>query len=356
MKGHPFSVPTGLGVVGCPHVGELRWWSGGYDGTFVPMSRDDDPFPFAMSDIWLRRELVANGWTDRDIARAMRGELIHRIRRGAYVNKKLWRLLDSDRQHHRARARAALRTAHPASVLSHQSALAEWGVPLWRLPLAEVSITRTDGVSGRRERGIVHHAGAINLEHLTVRDGVPVSTPARAAVEALSVTDTELGYCLLNGVLHSRLTTIDEVRRVAVQAGRWPNMLGMNVALRMADARLASIAESRAMYFCYREGLPRPVPQVEVYDEFGNLVGIVDFLWQLAEMFLEMDGRLKYYIHRRPGETLEQYLIREKRRQERIVQLTGWLPVRIGWDDLERPQVLARRLHNLLEKRSSRVA
>lgn len=320
------------------------------------MNLDDAPFPFAVSDIWLWRELIAAGWTDRDIARAVRGDLIHRIRRGAYVADDLWRLLDNERQQHRARARSVLRTAHRSSVLTHQSALAEWGVPLWRLPLNEVSVTRTDGTSGRRERGIVHHSGAINLEHLTVREGVPVSTPARAAVEALSVTDTELGYCLLNGVLRAGLTTIDEVKRVADQTERWPNTLGMNVALRLADARLASIAESRVMYFCYREGLPRPVPQVPVHDEFGNLVGIVDFLWQLSETFLEMDGRLKYFIYRRAGETLEQYLIREKRRQEHIVHLTGWLPVRIGWDNLERPKVLARRMHGLLKRRSPNVA
>ena len=46
-------------------------------------------------------------------------------------------------------------------------------------------------------------------------------------------------------------------------------------------------------------------------------------------MFLEFDGRLKYRLFRRANETLEQFLMREKRREELICQLTGWVCVRI---------------------------
>lgn len=315
-----------------------------------------DSFPIGTHDIRLRRHLISAGWSDRDIARAVSNGLIHRVRYGAYVDAALWRMLDSDRDRHRARSRAVLRTAHPSSILTHQSALAEHIDSLWRLGLDDVALTRADGVAGRHEAGIVHHSGALHLSDITVRHGVPVSTPARAAIEILSTNDTELGFCLLNALLHSRRTTLEAVQAVAARTEHWPHTLGVRIALGLADARLSSIAESRTFYLLYRENVPLPVPQVDVRDSLGKLLGRVDFLWPRHGVFLEFDGRIKYKIYRLPGETLADYLLREKRREERICQETGWVCIRIGWSDLESPQHTARRVLAVLTKRSPTVA
>lgn len=315
-----------------------------------------DSFPIGQHDIRLRRELIAAGWTDRDIARAVNEGLIHRVRYGAYADAALWKMLDSDRDRHRARARAVLRTAHPSSVLTHQSALAEHIDSLWRLCLDDVALTRTDGVAGRHEAGIVHHSGSLHLPEITVAHGVPASAPARTAIEILSTNDTELGLCLLNALLHARRTTLDEVRTVAARTEHWPNTLAVRVAIGLADPRLSSIAESRTVYLLYRENVPLPVPQVDVHDALGTLLGCVDFLWPRHGVFLEFDGRIKYEIHKRPGETLADYLMREKRREERICQETGWICIRIGWSDLEKPQQTARRILAILAKRSPTAA
>ncbi|UMG91172.1 hypothetical protein [Nocardioides sp. TF02-7] len=65
-------------------------------------------------------------------------------------------------------------------------------------------------------------------------------------------------------------------------------------------------------------------------------------------MFLEFDGREKYLKHRRPGESIEDAVLREKRREDLICQLTGWRCIRITWADLERPGVVAQRIRNLM--------
>ena len=95
------------------------------------------------------------------------------------------------------------------------------------------------------------------------------------------------------------------------------------------------------------------MPQVDVHDALGRLLGRVDFLWPKHAVFLEFDGRIKYEIHRRPGESLGDYLMREKRREERICQETGWICIRIGWADLEEPHGLARRIRAILAKRAT---
>jgi hypothetical protein len=316
----------------------------------------NETFPIGTHDVWLRRELIEVGWSDRDIARSLASGLIDRLRYGAYVDHRLWAMLDSDRDRHRARARAVLRTAHPAIVLTHQSAMAEHIDSLWRLCLDDVALTRTDGVAGRHEAGVVHHSGSLHLPDITLRDGVPVSSPARTAIEVLTTNDSELGFCLLNALLHARRTTLAEVRAVACRTEHWPNTLGVRIALGLANPKLSSIAESRTFHLLYRESIPLPDPQVDVHDALGKLLGRVDFVWPRHGVFLEFDGRIKYQLYRRKGETLADYLMREKQREERICQETGWICIRIGWSDLDNFRATAQRIRAILAKRAPAAA
>jgi len=53
---------------------------------------------------------------------------------------------------------------------------------------------------------------------------------------------------------------------------------------------------------------------------------------------------------------LDEFLLREKRREELICALTGWVCIRITWEDLARPHLLARRIRRILESRALRPA
>jgi hypothetical protein len=314
-----------------------------------------DDFPLGPADIQLRRELVDAGLTDRDIVHQVRAGVLTKLRYGAYVRTELLRDLD-DVGLMRARSRAVLRTAHESAVLSHQCGLAEYGVPLWGVGLDLTHLTRTDGRHGRREAGIAHHRARLRDEEWTERDGVRVVLPARAAIEVVTAHAAEVGLVAVCGVLHRSAATKHEVREAAERAARWPNSLNTRLVLARADSRLASVAEVRAWHFFHERAIPRPEPQVEVFDDMGNLLGIVDFLWRELGVFLEVDGRAKYERHRKPGETLDEFLMREKRREEQICLATGWICIRITWSDLERPVALARRIRKVLESRTRRAS
>jgi hypothetical protein len=90
----------------------------------------DRQFPVTLDDVQLRRDLIAQNWTDRAIARQVALGFLAKIRYGAYVDASLVEGLD-DVQRLRVRSRAVLRTAHATAVLSHQSALAEYDVATW---------------------------------------------------------------------------------------------------------------------------------------------------------------------------------------------------------------------------------
>jgi hypothetical protein len=304
--------------------------------------------------VFLRREVRATGVTDHQIALLVRTGEWHRIRRGAYCAGALWRSLGAaDR--HRLLARAVLRTAHASTVLTHVSAAIEHGAPVWGIPLDEVHTTRTDGKAARREAGKVHHRGVLPEDQVQQVNGVPVSAPVRCALEVSTIATLESALVTVNGLLHAGLMTPDELAAQAHDCRFWPQTLHATLLVRMADPRIESVGETRTLHLCWAEHLPKPQPQVVVQDERGRLFARVDFAWPEHGVFLEFDGREKYTLFRREGETLEQFLMREKTREERICQLTGWVCLRISWADLANPAATARRIRAVLDSRSQPV-
>jgi hypothetical protein len=305
--------------------------------------------------VWLRRDALAEGYSDRKIAKLVSTGEWYRVRRGAYTSGELWRSL-SPEDRHRVLCRAVLLTAHPTAALTHVSGAIEWAAETWGFNLDEVHLTRTDGKSGRREDGVVHHRGKLAEHEVVVRNGVRVATAARTVAETCTTAGVEPALVVANSLLHGGATSRAEMETQTELTRHWPRSLTTELVRRLADERIESVAESRALHLFWCEHIPRPEPQVEVYDESGRLVGRVDFLWAKYGLFAEIDGRTKYLVMRRRGETLDDFLLREKRREEQICALTGWVCIRITWEDLARPRLLARRIRRLLAARASQPA
>ena len=150
----------------------------------------------------LRRDLLAAGYTDRQIRTLVRSGELHRIRHGSYCDAAIWASLGAaDR--HRLLARAVLARAHPSTVLTHVSAAIEHGVPVWGHDLTKVHTTRTDGRAGRNECDRVQHAGTMPAYHVKTVNGVPVSHPTRCAVEMTTISTVESALITVDGLLHA---------------------------------------------------------------------------------------------------------------------------------------------------------
>ena len=303
----------------------------------------------------LRRELLAEGYTDQQIRARVRSGDLARIRHGAYVDGELWRRLDQPGRH-RLLIRAVLKRAHPATVVTHASGAVERGAPVWGIPLDEVHVTRTDGVPGRREAGVVHHTGVLEAGDVEVIGGIPLSRPPRCAVEIMATTTVESALVTVNAMLHAKLLTSDELAAAVESHKHWPDTLASRIVVQLSDPRIQSAGESRTAHLCWAQHLPRPEAQVPVADEHGHVFAYVDFAWEQYGVFLEFDGREKYHRHRRANESLEEFLMREKRREERICLLTGWVCIRISWADLEHPERTAQRIRRILASRQGRSA
>lgn len=299
----------------------------------------------------LRSELIASGLTDNQIRRLVRAHVLHRVRYGAYVTNSVWLESDSE-QRHRILSRAVLRTAHESTALTHVSSLVERRIPLWGLPLDVVHTTRVKPErAGRRARDWIPHRGVLDESQVEDLNGVRISSAVRSAMEVTTIAGVEASLVAVNGLLRAKAMTLEVFAEEVERCRYWPGSLTSDLVLRLADPRLESVGEDRFSYLAYAQGLPKPTPQVMIYEEDGKLFARVDFAWPELEVFLEFDGKVKYERYRREGETLDEFLIREKIREERICQLTGWVCIRITWADLARPELLAARIRRMLASR-----
>ncbi len=294
----------------------------------------------------LRREIVALGYTDRDLQRLVRNGMLCRVRWGSYALAREWER-DDARARYGLLCRAAYRRANTLVALSHTSSAQAWGTPLWDLDLSEVHLTRGDVRAGRREAGIAQHCGELVDGDWMTKDGVHVISPARTAIELTTITDVEHSLVEIDDLLFRGLTTIKEIRTRFELMNHWPGTLHTDLILRLVSDRSESVGESRVRFLCWSQGLPLPEVNFEIKDHRGRVLFRVDLAWPDLGVFLEFDGRDKYLRHRREGESIADCVERERRRQHRIEEITGWRCIRLVWADLYRPDETARRIRAL---------
>ena len=185
---------------------------------------------------------------------------------------------------------AAVLASGPGAVLSHGSAMALWDMRGWRGP-TEV-LRRSGGVHASRPEIRVHQTRALPDHHVTVEQGIPVTTVERALLDMAGRLDAKQ--------LERSLVAADRSGRV-----RWPELqrlvargrgkkgiarlrrVAMEVDPRAVDVR--SPLEVDFLALC--RGAEIPPPQVNVF------VGpyIVDFFWPAQRVVVETDS---YTYHR----------------------------------------------------------
>jgi very-short-patch-repair endonuclease len=300
------------------------------------------------ADSWgvvLRRDALACGLNDRVLYRLVRDGTLVRLRQGVYALRSTYLAAD-DKTRHLMLCRAVMRLYAGHVVLSHGSAAMASGGPDYGLDLINAHVTHLDG-GGRNKARVVHHQGACLVGDLRRQDGHWITTPARTVLDVAGVSGAEAGLVQANHVLHLELTTMSELHSVAQAVEFWPRTLPHHLVLHLAEPKVESVGETRSMFLFSSQGLPRPEPQFEIQLPHGE-VARVDFAWPELKVIVEFDGAEKYHRHRRPGETIEQMVMREKRREDLIREVTGWTVIRLIWKDLDVPVATALRIRRAM--------
>ena len=286
--------------------------------------------------MFLRREAIAAGYTDKMLGALRRRGVLHRVRHGCYCFQDAWSPMTSEEQH-LILARAVLRVTPGPVVLSHVTALVAHGVAVWGVDLSRVDVTRLETGAGRVEPDVRHHVGVCAEDEITEVDGLPVMRVERALVEAATVLDPESALVSADAALHARLCDPDAIRCSFARSIHWAGSRYVHAMLRLMDGRAESVGESRSRWLFVSQGLPEPELQFEVYDDHGVLIAVTDFVWHAHKAFGEFDGKVKYTKLAREGEGPGDVVFREKQREDLVRRITGYRCGRLVWSDLGAP-------------------
>jgi hypothetical protein len=250
---------------------------------------------------------------------------------------------------HVVRAHAVRRTTPGAFAFSHVTASILHGIDVWGVDLTVVHLTRLDRGPARRQADVRHHVGALTDDEVMTVDGLLVTTPARAVTETAFTTGVEPGLVTANSALHQDLCTEEQVWEIFDRCAHWPGSQPAQITFRLMDRRAETVGESRSMYLFFRQGVPAPELQWEVWDG-GILVARTDFVWKKYKLFGEFDGKGKYLRPFREGDSPGEVVFSEKTREDYLRRLTGYGCIRFGWVDLSRPVQTARSILQMMHR------
>lgn len=294
----------------------------------------------------LASDLRRLGLSGDEVARMVgRGELT-RLRRGAYLQPgdrgepaaDPWDL----RMPHLQLIAGTIPQLHPRAALSHGSAAAIHGLPLFRSMVSTVHVTRD-----RRGGGVIRptlqvHGSPLRNEDRCVVDGQVVTSLARTVTDLARSLPYEQGVAVADRGLALGVDPA-ALADALDQAASWFGAPEARRVVAFADGRSESVGESYSRVKLQALNVPTPVLQHEILDAQGRVIARCDFAWLARRTVGEFDGKVKYLRFRRPGESIEEALLREKRREDAIRD-QGWQVARWIWDDLATPELIADRV------------
>jgi hypothetical protein len=300
-----------------------------------------------LGDLFSRHEALACGMSRYEIEWALKSGRWLRLRRGIYCLRETYDAADATGRH-LLLSRAALRAHDDRHVLSHLSAALTHGLPapLGDLGRPALTIDGRPASTDRQEDLIVQVAALRPHETSPWQEGRRTSA-ARTIADCLRHLTPLESVPLADAAVREGRTTVGEIAETLHWQQGWPYLVRGLAALRLVDGRRETWLESYSFVALYEEGIALPVPQVQIYDEWGAFVARADGLWVDQATVAEADGRAKYALaeleevarvdsadladarfegHRRA-------LIREKVRED-AVRGTGLEVVRWGTHDV----------------------
>lgn len=207
------------------------------------------------------------------------------------------------------RWRAAVMACGEGAVLSNRSAGAHWGIRDWR-GLPEVTAPRR-----RKHKGILTSEAVLPADEVTIKDGIPVTTPARTILDLTATLSAEQLRRALGQLQVGRLF---DVTGLQVLLARHKGKRGI-AKLRglLPDEEITRSAFERRFRADTRSLAP---PERNVTLALDGDFVEVDLLWRKQKLVVELDSR-EYHL-------TEQAFERDRERDRRLA-VAGFRVIRI---------------------------
>jgi very-short-patch-repair endonuclease len=259
-----------------------------------------------------RRQLLAAGIGPGAVSRRLAGGRLLLVARGVYA-------VGHAAPGPGTPETEALLALRPGVTLSHDSALALWGL---RPPPPVVHVTVVGSAAGRAPGGVVHRASELPARDLRVREGLPVTSPSRALYElAAQIGGRELERAVEEAI--RRGLTSERELQAQISIDNVNRSARRRVARLLAGREEATFtrseAEERFLSLVREACLPAPMVNVRRHGYE------IDFLWPAAGLAVEVDG---FAFHSGPD------AFARDRRRDATLLAAGIVVTRVTWGDL----------------------
>jgi hypothetical protein len=243
----------------------------------------------------------------------------------------------------RAQADAIVQAATHPTALCDLLAARHWAlpVPVWATrPDRPVAAAVAAGNGRQQRQGVRGRRLLLPPAHVTVHDGLPVTTPARTwldCAEFLPLADlVAMGDALLRRGMAEEKELAEMVRWGRGRRG----VATARRAVRLLDPGAESPGESRTRVALVTGGLPRPVCNVDIVED-GVWLARADLTYEEHKVIIEYDGRVHEDETQRRRDALRRNLLQQH----------GWLVIVFTADDLRHPGRMVQIVRSALESR-----
>ncbi len=247
-----------------------------------------------------------------------------------------------------ARLFAAILALGPGAAASHRSAVGLWELHGYRPLIIEVSRPRRWVAC---QGAIVHSAPDLDATHVRIRNGVPVTSPARTLVDLGAVAPSSLVARCMEEWLADRKVAIDELK-AAVAGHQGRGRRGVGILRRALETRvLVDLRADSGVEALLARVLKRhcvALPELHHVVTVGTVVAELDYAYPDARIAIEVDG---YGIHLRSREAFE-----HDRQRQNELEIAGWRVLRFTSHALhDEPTRVANQVERMLAGASPRT-
>jgi hypothetical protein len=287
-----------------------------------------------------QREAEKIGVSRDELRLLVATDKVRRLQRGAYVAAGVDDTLE-------LRAEAVAKLMPYGTVVCGRTAAWLWGVDALAMSstgtLPPIDVMGSAGSARSRRDDTSGRTGPLLDSDVVELSGVLVTTPARTAADLARLLARPDALAALDALMGLPEMSRELVADVLGRFARYRGVIQARELVDLADPRAESPQESRARLRCVDAGFPCPEPQIDVFDETGDLLARLDMGWRELLRAMEFDGD--------EGHSTPAQQAHDQARRERV-ERRGWgLAIVTSQHVLGRSLLFERGLEELLDMR-----
>ena len=233
---------------------------------------------------------------------------------------------------------------NPQETICGLSAAMVWSLPTppsFAFSAEEIPLhlSAVDGEERTRRKDIRGHSIALPLRHVTVHEGMRVTTPARTWLDCAALISPEHLLAMGDALYAKELAGEAELEEIVRWGARRRGIVSARELLPLLNGRAESPGESRLRFYIWKAGLPMPEVNPEIFVR-GVFLARLDLAYRAARLAVEYDGDWHGY-------TVDD----DEARRSRL-RMAGWDVIVAYKEDLDEPAELLSKIRNQLASKT----